>query len=94
MAFDKIADDRLLDVHERLARVESRLVQLMLYMGADPHGKNNEGKFIDVLMEAKAHDSFTPQAGIPEGATIHSAGISPVCPDWAEFERPTCLRRR
>lgn len=34
-------DERIADLEKRLARIESRLVQLMLFLGADPYGKNN-----------------------------------------------------
>ena len=31
---------RVDELEKRLARIESRLVQLMIHFGADPHGKN------------------------------------------------------
>jgi|CryBogDrversion2_5_1035270.scaffolds.fasta_scaffold06872_5 hypothetical protein len=31
---------RVDELEKRLARIESRLVQLMIHLGADPHGKN------------------------------------------------------
>lgn len=36
-------------MEERLTRIESRLVQLMLYLGANPHGKHDNGEFLDIL---------------------------------------------
>lgn len=33
-------EERLLAVERRLARMETRLVQLMLFLGADPYGEN------------------------------------------------------
>ena len=33
-------EERLADLTARVTRLESRLVQLMLFLGADPYGKN------------------------------------------------------
>lgn len=34
-------EEQLRDIEHRLARVESRLVQLMIFLGANPYGKND-----------------------------------------------------
>jgi len=47
MKYDSTVSYDINDIHirvdeleKRLARIESRLVQLMIHLGADPHGKN------------------------------------------------------
>lgn len=45
-----MTDQRLLeDVLQRVTRIESRLVQLIKYLGGDAYGKNQPGEFFDVL---------------------------------------------
>jgi hypothetical protein len=45
--------DGIAALEKRLARIESRLVQLMLHMGVDPHGKRYQS---------------TESSGNPDGA--------------------------
>ena len=55
---------------ERLARVESRLVQLMYALGLDPHGKNRKGVFLGRLAAVQSapttdldHPTYLRQGG-------------------------------
>lgn len=75
-------DLRLLN--ERLSRIESRLVQLMLYVGMNPYGKNPEGGFLEAISEAEAGHSSEANTNAPSDAK----GT-----DWAALDRPTYQRR-
>jgi len=49
------------DVDARLARIETRLVQLMLFVGADPHGINEHGALLDEIDVIVHGDENDPQ---------------------------------
>ena len=71
-------------IHERLARIESRLVQLMLYLGMNPYGKNEEGGFIAELRDTQ--DRSKVGTGPDDNSDAHG-------PDWTALEAPACTRR-
>lgn len=69
---------------DRLARIESRLVQLMLYIGMDPYGKNPKGGFIDTIQTP------TGESGCSSGRDTETRDPSP---DWTALDEPTYQRR-
>lgn len=66
---------------ERLRRLETRLVQLMIWLGADPHGPNAHSGFVTKLKEDD------------RGEDGNNSGGASVVPDWNKFNRPAYLRR-
>lgn len=67
---------------ERLRRLETRLVQLMIWVGADPHGPNAHSGLVDKLKEGK------------HGEDSGDSGGAGVVSNWNQFDRPAYLRRR
>lgn len=67
---------------ERLRRLETRLVQLMIWVGADPHGPNAHSGLVDKLKEDKHGENRGDGGGVD------------LVPNWNQFDRPAYLRRR
>lgn len=67
---------------DRLKRLETRLVQLLIYLGADPHGPNAQDGFLSKLKE----DEHGEDGG--------NGGGAGMVPNWNQFDRPAYLRRR
>lgn len=67
---------------DRLKRLETRLVQLMIWLGADPHGSNEPSGFINNAKE------------VLNGEDRSDGGGADLVPNWNQFDRPAYLRRR
>lgn len=50
------------DLFHRVVRIESRLVQLIKYLGGDPYGKNRFGEFFEALEDRGACSHKDPSA--------------------------------
>lgn len=70
---------------DRLVRIEARLVQLMLYLGANPFGKNDEAGFFDVMEDLLNDYTFPKTQDIPDVREVRDAEASGRVPDWAAF---------
>lgn len=69
---------------ERLARIETRIVQIMLYLGMDPYTSNKKGGITSVLCKEAE----------PYGKTDADAATDDARVDWTPFDRPAHQRRR
>jgi hypothetical protein len=69
---------------KRIERIETRLVQLMLWLGADPSSPNTEGGFFDEMKETVFGETTV---------CISSTNAEPGT-DWSKFDRPAYQRRR
>lgn len=78
---------------DRIARIETRLVQLMIWLGADPHNHNLSGGFVDNLLHEMREEFDAPAPDETFGPD--SSDLSGAAPgtNWAKFDRPTYLRR-
>lgn len=72
---------------ERLTRIETRLVQLMVYLQCNVAGRNKPGEFFDNMKGAL--DGITTEYQTDRG---NSGGPAPS-PDWAALDRPAYIRR-
>ena len=81
---DQLMDERVQETLDRVTRLESRLVQLMLFLGADPHGKNNTEGFLD-LMEDLLNDAIPKAQDVVEGCKVRDEGTGSRVPDWLAF---------
>jgi hypothetical protein len=91
---DQLMDERVQETLDRVTRLESRLVQLMLFLGADPHGKNDTEGFLDLMEDLLNEHAIPKTTDFAEASALRNSGAGSVGIDWTAFERPACQRRR
>jgi len=79
-------------INDRLARVESRLVQLMLYIGADPYSANAKRGFLTKLEGIYDHQTQTARDRSGK-CCMENAGLDEPCAFWNALDKPTIARR-